>query len=242
MDIRKMFAALLALVVTMSLSLSVFAASGYSSGGSGGSGGSRTSGGFVSGNGSQASKAATAASVKKTAEKAIKAAVNGKAIVRLYHVKTLPAAAIQDIFKQAKAAGVAVEAYIDVVDNGVTISRIYIEEATAKALTGTVDFTVGIKTADVASAVKRFEKVYSNNAVVVSFSQNAVYGVAVKMAVKVDLSKLNTDNLKFYSYDKSTDTYTEQASEYRIDSKGYLHFTTQVGGDIFITDKELVRK
>ena len=65
----------------------------------------------------------------------------------------------------------------------------------------------------------------------------------VRITVKVDLSKLNTENLNFFAYDKESNTYVKLTEpKYQIDANGYLHFDTSVGGDVIITDQGTDRK
>ena len=62
----------------------------------------------------------------------------------------------------------------------------------------------------------------------------------IDAAVKVDLTGMNTKNLLFYSYNSKTNRYTPitNADAY-MDENGFLHFTTNMGGDLVITDKPL---
>ena len=69
------------------------------------------------------------------------------------------------------------------------------------------------------------------------------FGMPVEVAVKADLSALNTNTLRFYNYDASTNVYTLiENSQYFIDTNGYLHFTTTVGGPVIVTDVPLTRR
>ena len=62
----------------------------------------------------------------------------------------------------------------------------------------------------------------------------------IDAAVKVDMSKLNTNNLMFYSYNPATNRYTPIVNpNASVDANGFLHFTTSLGGDLIITDKPL---
>lgn len=65
----------------------------------------------------------------------------------------------------------------------------------------------------------------------------------ISAAVKVDLAKLNTKALKFYSYDTAKNTYKllTDTNEF-VDVNGYLHFDTTVGNTVVITDSPLEDK
>ena len=49
--------------------------------------------------------------------------------------------------------------------------------------------------------------VYKRQAV--NLGQKGSYGMDVRIAVKVDLSKLNTENLNFFAYDRESNTYVK---------------------------------
>ena len=69
------------------------------------------------------------------------------------------------------------------------------------------------------------------------------WGQPVEIAAKVDLTGMDTKNLYFYSYDKKTNTYRRiEKPAYWIDKNGYLRFTTELAGDIIITEGALERK
>ena len=251
MSIRKVLTMVLALILVASLAVPTFAATGYgpgtvnppsndtssSSSGSGGGGG----GGVSAYTPPSANNPvpATAAQVAAAATAAINKAASGQqAVVSLTNVSTVPAAALKSVFAQAASAIVQ----LDAKEGKAIVSRVYIDAATAAQLSGTVDFSVTTKGASVQSTVNTFEKFFDNNVAVIGLGQKGAYGANIKMAVKVDLSKLNTSNLIFYAYNKETGKYARLAVAYRIDANGYLHFTTPVGGAIIISDKPLARK
>jgi len=54
---------------------------------------------------------------------------------------------------------------------------------------------------------------------------------------------MDTKNLYFYSYDKAANIYRRiEKPAYWIDKNRYLHFTTEYGGDIIVSDGPLERK
>jgi hypothetical protein len=68
------------------------------------------------------------------------------------------------------------------------------------------------------------------------------WGQPVEVAAKLD-SALATTNLVFYSYNKAANTYTRIVKPgYWVDKNGYVHFTTEVAGDIIISEGALVRR
>lgn len=246
MRIRKTAAVVLALIVVMSLAMPVFAATGYGSGTSG-SGSSYTPPSTSSTPTASNPAPVTTTQVTAAATEAIKQAATasggGQATVSLVNVSTVPAAAIKNVFTQATKAGVTnTVVQLDAKEGGVVLSRVYVDAAAAAKLTGTVDFSVKTNGAAVTNTVNKFEKLFDNKIAAVSLGQKGAFGADIKMAAKVDLSKLDTKNLVFYAYDKTTGKYAKLTPTYRVDSKGYLHFSTPVGGDIIISDKLLARK
>jgi hypothetical protein len=255
MHIRKTAALILALVVVFSFAAPVSAATGYGPG-TVDSGSSSDSGYVPPAAAPSAMNPApvTPAQVTEAVNTAIEQAVAAAAVaieageagevveakVTLTNVSTVPASAIQTAFTAAATAGVEdLKINVDSKLGKTVLSRIYLDEAAATGLSGTVDLTVKTQGSEVNKAVKTFEKFYSNKVAAVSLGQKGAYGATLKMAVKADLSKLNTSTLVFYVYNKETNSFAILNTTYTIDANGYLHFSTPVGGDIIITDKPL---
>jgi predicted ribonuclease toxin of YeeF-YezG toxin-antitoxin module len=186
----------------------------------------------------------TAEAVSEAASAAIENVAAGEtATVKMVNVTTVSATALQDVFAQAAAAEKTAVVNVDVVAGNAVATRVYVTEAIAAALTGDVNLSVSVDPAVTAPTVNFFNTYFSNEVAVVSLGQQGAYGASIPMAVQLDLTNLNTETLVFYSYDKATNTYTAiPAANYRIDGKGYLHFTTPVGGEIVITDAPLTLK
>ena len=88
-----------------------------------------------------------------------------------------------------------------------------------------------------------FEKWFSNKLRIVHLSHTGSFGQAVEIAAKVDLTDMDTDNLYFYSYDKSANSYKRiEKPAYWIDKNGYLHFTTGLAGDIIVSEGPLKKR
>ncbi|GHU80964.1 hypothetical protein FACS1894191_7290 [Clostridia bacterium] len=100
-----------------------------------------------------------------------------------------------------------------------------------------------IKGAAVDSTKAKFAKWFTNKTAVIHLEQQEPWGQSVEIAAKVDLSGMDTKSLVFYAYDKKTNTYKRiPAPKYWTDTNGYLHFTTELAGDIIITDKPLIKQ
>ena len=128
----------------------------------------------------------------------------------------------------------------DVVRNGVVQSRMYIDPAKYASLTGDIKLGVELSAPSVSTL---FDKYFSNNIRIVKFEHTGPFGMAIEVAVKLDLTNMNTENLYFYSYDAATNVYTPIANPmYYIDTNGYLHFTVSNGGHVIISDGPLARK
>lgn len=88
-----------------------------------------------------------------------------------------------------------------------------------------------------------FEKWYSNKLRIVHLDHTGSFGQPVEVAAKVDLTGMDTANFYFYSYDKASNSYKRiEKPDYWIDKSGYLHFTTELAGDIVISEGPLARK
>jgi len=87
-----------------------------------------------------------------------------------------------------------------------------------------------------------FRRHFTNNVAVVSMEQQGQLGARMRVAAMVDVSHLDAGRLIFHSYNRTTGRYTIiQNPEYSIDTRGFLHFYTSLGGDIVITDFPLTR-
>lgn len=81
---------------------------------------------------------------------------------------------------------------------------------------------------------------FQNKIVVVSLLQQGEFGQPVRVAALVDLTGMDTANLRFYTYDRASNTYKQlSGTDYTVDGQGYLHFTTSYGGDILICEGEI---
>lgn len=225
---------------------------GGGSGGGGGGGGSSKAVSNGLSNGSTAT--VSTATAKKETEKSVKAAIaaalksNQKAAtatITVKNTKAVSAATLKAIVESAqnaaKGKGVAITTILqsDVVKNGKVESRLSIDPAKA---TLTTDLKLGVKLENKAVS-SMFSKYFTNKTAIVAFEQSGTFGMPIEVAAKLDLSKLDTKTLKFYTYDAKTNVYAEMtAPAYWIDSAGYLHFTTTIGNNVVITDKPLTRK
>ncbi|MEG1632311.1 MAG: Ig-like domain-containing protein [Hydrogenoanaerobacterium sp.] len=165
------------------------------------------------------------------------------ATVMVKNAESISAATLTEMAATAKAAGGKVELKADTVDaTGAVVARLYIDPAAAAKLKG--EIKLGVKTDDAATqATKEAFKNFDNKMAVASFAQQGSFGMAIKVAVKVDLTGLNTKTLVFTSFDKKTGKCVQlPKTAYTIDKNGYIHFTTSMGGEILITDKPLVKK
>ncbi|MEG1953428.1 MAG: Ig-like domain-containing protein [Hydrogenoanaerobacterium sp.] len=180
----------------------------------------------------------------KAAAAAGKPAAGGvTATVMVKNAESISAATLTEMAATAKAAGGKVELKADTVDaTGAVTARLYIDPAAAAKLKG--EIKLGVKTDEAATqATKEAFKNFDNKMAVASFAQQGSFGMAIKVAVKVDLTGLNTKTLVFTSFDKKTGKYVQlPKTAYTIDKNGYIHFTTSMGGEILITDKPLVKK
>jgi len=143
--------------------------------------------------------------------------------------------------KTAFAALAGLKYEHDTVADGAVQVRLYIgDPASVKN-----DLMVSgyVKGSDVDYARNTFEKWFNNKVRAIHMDQTAPWGQPVEIAARVDLTGIGTKNLYFYSYDKKTNTYRRiEKPAYWIDKNGYLHFTTELGGEIVISDGPLERK
>ena len=225
---NKFLSCLLAVCLCLSFSVPALAASGYADSSAVGSN-------PVTSN--QATTVTTAAIENAVSTGATVADVSFR------NVSSVNASTLQSIAQDAANSGIQITVQIDKVENGKVISRMYIDPAQASNLSGDINLEVDVSGRNVNTVKNIFEKFYSNKMSVINFGQQGSFGMTVGMAVKVDLSEMDPASLVFYSYDKATNTYSQIANPGAyVDANGYLHFSTNLGGGIIISEGALVNK
>ena len=234
---RKITSGMAALALCVSLSVPTFAATGYASGTVNRNDytPSTTTTTTTTTNKTQTSttnstKAETQLSTSAVSKNIADAVKSGSttATVKVKNAKTIDAATIKNVAAEAAKAGVNSKIHADQVVGGKVVARMYLDPANAESTKVATD---------------TFKKYFNNEIAAVNLGQKGSYGMDVRIAVKVDLSKLNTENLNFFAYDKESNTYVKLTEpKYQIDANGYLHFDTSVGGDVIITDQALTAK
>ncbi len=211
-------------------------------GGSSSSDGSSSSGSnnSVMINNNNTSKKKIEVNKSKAVEDAKKAIAAAGKTGEAARIRTVNASKVSfDTMKAVSATG-NVMIHADTMNGNAIQGRLYIDPSKA-----TGDIKLGVYTTPdkTGAATKLFNKFFSNTIEVVSFEQKKTFGTTVRVAAKIDTSKLNTNNLIFYCYDKETNTYHRIYNpSYSINAHGYVHFNTTYAGDIIITDRALKAK
>lgn len=124
--------------------------------------------------------------------------------------------------------------------DGKIAARLYIDPEKSFYVDKEIKLGVSMEQKDTQKTQSTFERYFDNKVSVVHFDHEGAFGMSIDAAVKVDLTGMNTKNLLFYSYNPKTNRYTPitNADAY-MDENGFLHFTTNMGGDLVITDKPL---
>jgi len=147
---------------------------------------------------------------------------------------------LQALSAWAKRDGMAIRLTVNVTKDFAVTARYILDPSAADrsiSLLASADSPGAINTA------ARFRRWFTNKLAVVFTGQTGGFGMPVDIAVKVDLAGMDTENLVFYSYDSKTNTYKRiEKPAYWIDKNGYLHFTTENGGEIIISEGSLERK
>ncbi len=88
-----------------------------------------------------------------------------------------------------------------------------------------------------------FERWFGNKIRAIHLDNTEPFGGEVHIAAKTDLSGWDTKRLHFYSYDPATNKYRLiPTPKYWIDLNGYLHFYTETGGIIIVSEGPLAAK
>lgn len=191
-----------------------------------------------------AGKALTSSTVASQTSKAVAAALKNdqkSADVVIKNALSASPEVFEDMLKAAKkAGGEQVRLLADSTVGGKIQARLYIDAAQAANLGG--DIKLGAKTDD-AKARILFDKYFRNECRFVKFSQAGSFGMEIQAAVRVDLESMKVENLKFYSYDPASNSYSLiDNPQYFVDANGFLHFATQKGDTVVISDGLLSRK
>lgn len=183
----------------------------------------------------------TARAQTQSAVSTAKASGSSIATVRVKDASSISASALQTM--SSNAGGLTVRLVADTMTGNAVTGRLTINPANAANLTGDIKLGVYVDSTNTSATRAKFERWFKNNIQVVSFAQPSGFGMTVNVAAKTSMSGLNTSNLYFYSYNKSTNQYSLiQKPSYSIDANGYLHFSTSLAGDIIISDGALARK
>lgn len=184
----------------------------------------------------------TKAQAAGAAEKAgAEAKANGAASATV-RFKNPAGISLQILQAMRAAAGMPVALWADSMsENGKTVNvRISLNPAqSAKGL----NLSASLQNKRTKAVKAFFEKWFQNKLQVVSLGEQGSFGQAVEIIAKVDLTGMDAENLVFYSYGKKANKYTRiDSPACWIDSNGYLHFTTELAGDIVISDGAFVKK
>lgn len=88
-----------------------------------------------------------------------------------------------------------------------------------------------------------FAKWFKNKTQVLALGQTGTYGCEVEIAVKLNFTGMDKNNLVFYGYDTSKNTYWRiEPSSHWIDKNGYLHIKTNSAGNLIVSSGKLVKK
>ena len=222
--------------------------SGGHSGGGGGGGGGKGGGGGASANlvkAATVTKSATAA-VTNSISNALKANLKTTAAnIPITAGSEISPATVKSVVKAinatAKNKGVAITPAMTLTKTsaGKVVSSISFNPM---KFTSLKNVQLGVALDDKASRTA-LSKLYRNNMQMVKFTQTGAFGMDVAVTAKLNLASSNTKTLLFYTYDRTKKTLTPIATpNYSIDKNGYLHFTTNMGNTVVITDSVLQKK
>lgn len=182
---------------------------------------------------------AVATVVENAIEKAVSDNLtSANAVVR--NAVRVTADTLKNVAERFSDAAVAPKVSFDTVRGGAVVGRLTFDLTKVGNLSSDINLGVSTTNRTVSNVFNRF---FSNETALVDLAHKAAFGTEIEVAVKVDLSNLNTENLVFYCYDLATNSYFQiQNPKYFIDANGYVHFSTNMGGSIIITDSALTRK
>lgn len=170
--------------------------------------------------------------------------VSGTAVTATVRDKsTISPSAVSDIAKWATSKGKTVSLVSNTVavegDKTVVQGQLTFNPSKFTAIKADMGIGVYTTSANVSGIADSMAKWYSNNMAVIRFDHKGDFASTVNVAARVDLSKLNTKALQFYTYDTESNSVSKIASpSYSVDGS-YVYFNTTSGGYVIITDKAL---
>ena len=162
--------------------------------------------------------------------------------VRFKDAASLSPEAFAAIHSVGSKSGRTMYVLADTMNDKAVTGRIAFK-TTSKAPASTISLGARVDSKSIKTAKDKFSGWFKNDIAVVTLSQKGSFGISVEVAAKANLSGMDTSNLKFYAYDRSSNTYrTLEKPGYFVDTNNYLHFYTTYGGDIIISDGTLAKK
>jgi len=183
---------------------------------------------------------AVAAASVNTAVQAAAAAGSQNATANIRNAANISLSVLQSMVNTATQAGVNnILLQADSMNGREIDVRITLNPALA---TSGLNLSASTTNTQARQTTNTFTRFFSNYVMTVSLGQTGSFGQNVRIAGKLD-PKLNTDNLKVYVYNRETNSFTQiHEPNIWIDTNGYVHFNTNMGGEIVFSDGALARR
>ena len=99
--------------------------------------------------------------------------------------------------------------------------------------------TASTTSASAQAIQSHFARHFGADATVVSFEHQGEFGAEVRVATMLD-GGVDASNLHFYVFGRNANSFRPLEPGFvMVDGRGFLHFSTSVGGDIVITNTRL---
>lgn len=157
----------------------------------------------------------------------------GSKTVKLKNYSSVSAASLQAAAAESKSL-----LQFDTMNGKSVTGRLTINSSLASKLTGDIKLGVYATAAKTKTVQAAIDDAYKNDTKVI-YCEQADYGMNVTITAKVGTS-LDDSNLKVYSCDKNGKNVEEvKVTNLKIDSKGFVKFTTSTGGYLIVSDGAL---
>ena len=187
------------------------------------------------------SPATQAAATRALSQAISQAHTNGSnnAQITMRNISVVSASILQALASDAQKSGMNAYLSVDTMKNGVVDVRVQIPVSAASRL----GRDVNMASIDNTAVKTHFNRYYSNRLDVVALAQNGSFGVPASVAARLSLPNAKAADLHFYSFNPATNSYQEMPqTDAFFDVNGYLHFNTEAGGYIIVSDGTLKRK
>lgn len=190
-----------------------------------------------------AAEETSASSGKTVAAKDITSKLSSSSKATIKNAETITPAVMKEVANATSGKTVSVVFTTSFDGKKITQGQITVNPAACTGMEKNLDLGVYVEGKDVEKVAASFDKWYKNDVAVIQLAQSGALPATARVAAKpADLKGLDTDSLLFYTYNPSTKKVKLlENTNYKVDKSGFVHFDTNRGDYIIVTDAKLAK-